>query len=198
MKQYAAQLEAARQRRQGAVFGPLIPNVTAQVFDGGEGGGVGNPGPATDFAHSADYSVGLSWKIGPGGLFDVGNIHANDARLKRSELQLEKERDLVTQEVVNAHTRVHSSARQIADALRALEASKQALNLTRQRREFAVGEVLENIQAEQDFTRARLDYVNAITENNKAQFALRRALGASAEQPPAVSMPRKPRKITDE
>ena len=191
LKQYAAQLEAARKRRQGAVYGPLIPIVTAQVFDGGEGGGAGSPGPAADFAHSADYSVGLSWKIGPGGLFDVGNIHANDARLKRSELLLEKERDVISQEVVSAHTRVHFSARQIADALRALEASQQALNLTRQRREFAVGEVLENIQAEQDFTRARLDYVNAIAENNKAQFALRRALGASAEQWPAVPIPRK-------
>ena len=40
-----------------------------------------------------------------------------------------------------------------------------------------MGEVLENIQAEQDLTRARLDYLNVITEHNKAQFALQRALG---------------------
>ena len=194
LKQYAAQLEAARKRRQGAVYGPLVPNVTAQVFDGGEGGGLGSPGPAADFGRSADYSVGLSWKVGPGGLFDMGNIHANDARLKRSELQLERERDVVSEEVVNAHTRVYSSASQIADALRALEASQQALNLTRQRREFAVGEVLENIQAEQEFTRARLDYVKAIAENNKAQFALRRALGAPASPESAAPTPRKRKK----
>jgi outer membrane protein TolC len=37
--------------------------------------------------------------------------------------------------------------------------------------------VLENIQAEQDLTRSRLDYLTIVTEYNRAQFALRRAVG---------------------
>ena len=42
---------------------------------------------------------------------------------------------------------------------------------------FAVGAVLESIQAEQELTRARLDYLDAVSEFNKAQYALRRAIG---------------------
>ena len=37
--------------------------------------------------------------------------------------------------------------------------------------------VLENIQAEQDLTRARLDLLTAIAEFNKAQYALKKAVG---------------------
>jgi hypothetical protein len=40
--------------------------------------------------------------------------------------------------------------------------------------------VLENIQAEQDLTRSRDDYVAAIAEYDKRQYELRHAIGGSA------------------
>jgi hypothetical protein len=40
--------------------------------------------------------------------------------------------------------------------------------------------VLVSILAEQDLTRARLDYLGVVTEHNRAQFFLRRAIGAEA------------------
>ena len=46
-----------------------------------------------------------------------------------------------------------------------------------------MGEVLENIQAEQDLTRARPDYLTVVTQYNRAQFALRCALGSKAGSP---------------
>lgn len=177
LKQFAAQLEAARKNRQGAIYGPLIPTVGGQAFYGGLGGGIGSPGPR-DFDQSSDYSVGASWRIGPGGLFDVGRIRANDARVRAGTLELEKVAEEVTRQVVDGYTRIHSLAAQIHVSRQALEAAEQTLRLARERREFAVGAVLETIQAEQDFTRARLDYVNAVAEHNKAQYALERARGA--------------------
>jgi len=56
-----------------------------------------------------------------------------------------------------------------------LAAADEALRLARQRQEFAVAVVLENILAEQDLTRARTDYVLAIAEFNKSQYALLKA-----------------------
>ena len=41
----------------------------------------------------------------------------------------------------------------------------------------AVNAVLETIQAEQELTRARTDYLRAIADFNKAQYALLRAIG---------------------
>ena len=54
---------------------------------------------------------------------------------------------------------------------------KTELRLAQQRREFAVGIVLENIQAEQDLTRARLDYLKTVADFDRAQYALLKAIG---------------------
>src|SRR5436189_6478947 len=70
-----------------------------------------------------------------------------------------------------------ASADQIETSRRALAAGEEGLRLAQQRKEFAVGIVLENKQAEQDLTRARLDYLRAVAEFNKAQYALSRAVG---------------------
>lgn len=182
LKQSAAQLEAARKARQGAIYGPLIPTVSGQAFYGGLGGGIGSPGPR-EFDQSSDYSAGVSWRIGPGGLFDVGRVRANDARVRVGLLEREKVHDEVVRQVVDGYTRIHSLGGQIREARRALQAAEQTLLLARERREFGVGAVLETIQSEQDLTRARLDYVNVVAEQNKAQYALERARGALTPVP---------------
>jgi len=177
LKQYAAQLAAAKRNRQGALYGPLIPTVNGQAFYGGLGGGIGNPGPQ-DFDQSSDYGAGVSWRIGPGGLFDFGRVRANDARVRVGELELEKTRDEVIRQVVDGYTRVHSLGSQLGTARRALAAAEETLKLARERREFGVGVVLEAIQSEQDLTRARTDYVSIVAEHNKAVYLLERARGA--------------------
>jgi outer membrane protein TolC len=58
-----------------------------------------------------------------------------------------------------------------------LQAAAETLKLSEERKEFAVGNVLEVIQAEQDLTRARADYANAVVDYDKAQYALTRAIG---------------------
>jgi len=72
-----ALIAAAEESRRGAVYGPLLSTIGAQAFNGQSNGGPGhtwaNGGPR------ADYTVGLSWKIGPGGLFDFGRIRASGA-----------------------------------------------------------------------------------------------------------------------
>ena len=175
IKQSRAFQEAAREAKNGAVYGPLIPSLGAQVFAGGLGGG--KDGTPSKFGESEDYQVTLGWRIGPGGLFDRGRVHATSARLQIAELNRQKLMDEITRQVLEAHTRVQSLGDQVDTAGRAVRAAEETLRLTRQRREFAVGIVLENIQAEQDLTRARLDYVNAVAEFNKAQYQLRKAAG---------------------
>lgn len=166
---------AARAARKGAVYGPLIPSLSAQVFVGGLGGG-GRTVP-DQFGESEDYQFGLGWRIGPGGLFDRSRIHIAEERLKIADLTGQKLVDEVTRQVTESFTRWQSLADQMSIARRAVQAADATLQLTRQRKEFAVGAVLENIQSEQELTRARLDYLNAIAEYNKAQYALRKAIG---------------------
>jgi outer membrane protein TolC len=176
LKQSQSLVGAARDVKNGAVFGPLIPSIGAQAFVGGLGGGViGSPGT---FGRQEDYAVGVHWRIGPGGLFDFSRKRAAESRLAGAELGEEKVRQEITGQVVEAFTRTQSLADQIHTAKQALGAAEEGLRLARDRKEFAVGIVLETILAEQDLTRARNDYLKAVAEFNKAQYSLSKAVGA--------------------
>ncbi|HTI69909.1 MAG TPA: TolC family protein [Candidatus Limnocylindria bacterium] len=178
LKQSRAFKSAASESKKGAVYGPMIPSLGAQVFVGAFGGGH-DDGPS-NFGASQDYAVGLSWRIGPGGLFDSGRINATKARLAAAELADSKIRDAVIANVVTGHNRVQSLREQMAWGELKLANAQETLRLTRERKQFGVGIVLEDIQAQQELARARSDYLNAIAEFNKAQYALSRAVGATA------------------
>ena len=178
MAMNAEQLAAAITSGEGAKWAPVVPMLRAEVFHGGLGGGQNDDGPRK-FNDSADYGIGLSWRIGPGGLFDRSREQLASSKQRGVAIERDKLRDEITRQVVEAHTRVHSLTDQIVHARAALSAAEQALTLARERKAFAVGEVLENIQAEQDLTRARLDYLTVVTENNRAQFLLRRSVGGA-------------------
>lgn len=175
LKQNQSLTAAAHENKNGATYGPLIPTLGAQAFWGGLGGG--RDGVSDTFGGQQDYLVGANWRIGPGGLFDVGRVRAAKSRLKIAELNLAKARDEVTRQVIEAFARWQSLEEQLGTVKRTLVAAEEGLRLAQQRKEFAVGVVLETIQTEQDLTRARLDYLKTVADLNKAQYALRRATG---------------------
>jgi outer membrane protein TolC len=175
LKQSQALISAALSAKNGAVYGPLIPSVGAQAFGGGLGGGP--DGGPSNFAAEGDYFVGLTWRIGPGGLFDAGRVHAGKARLAEAQLGETKLKDTITSQVVISLTRVQSLWTQIALTQRNLATASETLRLTRERKQYGVGVVLEDIQAQQDLTQARADYLTALAEYNKAQYALNKAVG---------------------
>ncbi len=173
----AARLEAARTQRRAATRGPLIPTIGAQASIGGLGGGPEGSTLTRDFDLSSDLSFGVSWRIGPGGLFDRPRQRETAARERQGEFEQEKVRDAIRRQVVEQHVRLRSLAAQIGLAQKALEAADQTARLSRQRRETGVGAVLEDLQAEEELARARRDYVSTVAEYNQAQYALRFATG---------------------
>jgi outer membrane protein TolC len=185
LKQRQAIVLAARQTRNGAVYGPLIPSFNAQAFGGGLGGGP--DGGPSNFAAEGDYLVGMNWRIGPGGLFDSGRVHASKARLAAAELDNSKLKDDITAEVVAGLTRLQSLAEQIGLAEEKLALATEALRVTHERKQYGVGIVLEDLHAQQDLERARSDYVNVLAEQNKAQYALSRAVGSPPGHDPSGS-----------
>lgn len=176
LKQSAALAEAARAARKNAVYGPLIPSLGVQAFVGEFGGGRGDS--SGNFGSSKDYYVGLSWRLGPGGLFDFSRIGASNSRLRRAELNVEKVSSGIKRQVVESQARVKFSVEQMNASRDALGAATETLRLTRERKQLGVGIVLEDIQAQQELVRARTEYLNAITEHNKAQYQLAKAIGS--------------------
>ena len=108
LKQSQSLLAARRAAKNGALYGPLVPLVGAQAFGGGLGGGP-DAGPS-NFGPEGDYAVGLSWRIGPGGLFDSGRINATKARLAAAQLAEVRLKDAIMSEVVASLVRVRSTA----------------------------------------------------------------------------------------
>jgi outer membrane protein TolC len=174
-KQNEALILASRAAESGAVYGPLIPTLGAQVFGGGLGGGP--DGGPSNFGAEGDYTVGLTWRIGPGGLFDTGRIKASKARSATVQLTAAKLKDSIIAQVVASHARAQSLADQIVLVEKNLASATQTFQLTRERKQFGVGIVLEDIQAQQAVTQARADYFTAVAEYNKAQYLLNRAVG---------------------
>ncbi len=174
-QQSAAFLSAAQYAKNGAIYGPLIPSVGGQAFFGGLGGG--KDSETGHFGESEDYVALLTWRIGPGGLFDFGNIHARQARLRSAAFTADKVIDQVANEIITSQARVQSLADQIATAKQSLSDAEEALRLGQERKEFGVGVVLETILAQQELSRVRNDYLNIVADYNKTQYALLRALG---------------------
>src|SRR5947209_5981035 len=138
-QQSAALLSAAQHAKNGSIYGPLIPSLGGQAFFGGLGGG--KDSETGHFGESEDYVALLNWRIGPGGLFDFGNIHAHQARLHGAALVADKVADQVGNEVVTSQARVQSLEDQIATAEQSLADAEEALRLGQERKEFGVGVV---------------------------------------------------------
>lgn len=187
-KQNAALVLAARETKNAAVYGPLIPSLGGQAFIGGLGGGKGNQ--TGNFGQSEDYAGLASWRIGPGGLFDFGAIHTQQARLRTARLTQDKVCDEIAQQVVASRTRVLSLADQLATAEQSLSDAQENLRLDQERKEFGMGVVLETILAEQELTRARTDYLRIVADYNKVQYDLLRALGRISTDVGASSVTR--------
>jgi outer membrane protein TolC len=166
---------AAENQKNAVTFGPLVPTLNASAFGGGLGGGHGNS--TTPFGPEEDYFVGLGWRLGPGGLFDFGRIHASRAQLSTVRLQDARLRDEITRQVVEGHAHASSLLDQIESRKANLATAEETLRLARSRRQFGVGVVLEYLLAQQDYSTAQTGYVGAIADYNKAQFTLTYAIG---------------------
>jgi len=175
LQQSQALISAARKNKDGARYGPLVPSIGAVAFAGGLGGGA--DGGPSNFGGMQDYALGLSWRVGPGGLFDFGRIDASEAKAAAAELAEVKLIDSITLQVVESLTRLQSLSDQIELAKRNLAAASETLRLTRERKQYGVGIVLEDIQAIQALNQAQADYVTVTAEFNKAQYGLQRAVG---------------------
>jgi outer membrane protein TolC len=177
LTQADAQLASVREANHGARRAPLIPTINAQASFGGLGGDNGHRSWSRGFDSSNDYGLGLSWRIGPGGLFDRSRVRSSDARLRRGELEVEQTRDVIRREVVEYHARCQSLSAQLASLRVALDAATKTAEFSRERRGLGVSNALEDLIAEEDLTHARRDYVATLAKSAQAQCVLLRALG---------------------
>lgn len=175
IKAASAASSAASIEKDRARVAPLIPNVQAGYTGGGLGGGYSSQWG--NFGDTHDFYVGLGWKIGPGGLFDRQRQAIADAREEATQLQAGQIKAAIGREVVEAAAKAQSASDQIAINDEAVHAAEEMVTLAKQRQASQLGVVLEYLLAREELTRARQSRVQAVTDFNKAQHELKRAVG---------------------
>jgi outer membrane protein TolC len=171
----AADLSAARINSDRARIAPLLPSVNAGYGLAGLGGGIDNQWKSPRDSH--DFFLGLSWKIGPGGLFDSERKKIAAAEQDRANLQSRSLHAAISKEVVSAATRAASAADQIRLNDQAVTDASEMVSLASQRLTSELGAVLEVLLAQEEATRARIARITAVTDYNKAQHELHLATG---------------------
>lgn len=174
-----ATVSAADQQRLAAKYGPLLPSLGAQAIYGKVRGGP--DGDLSDWLSSHEYIIGLSWRLGPGGLFDFSRTEAANSQLRHQQLLSSRLHDDISQQVVDAYEAARAALDTMGISRHGVELAQESLKLSEQRKEFGVYAVLEVIQAQQDLTQARNDYSRALTQYAKAQYGLARATARIGE-----------------
>jgi outer membrane protein TolC len=175
MKAAGAAIEYAGLESDRARIAPMLPNVQGGYTIGGLGGGYGSQ--TGNFGRQQDFFFGLGWKIGPGGLFDKERQNIANARARATDLQTSQVKAAIGREVVEAAAKSQSAHDQIAINDEAVTAAEEMAKLAKERQASQLGVVLEYLLAREELTRARQSRVQAVTEFNKAQHELKRAVG---------------------
>jgi outer membrane protein TolC len=191
----AAQRAAIREAflaLQAAKLLPFSPNALVGYSTGAFGGGsnlVAQPGgfggfqePRFDsFADRQDFDVVLYWTLQNLGVGNIALVRAARSRLRSSNLQELIVLDRVRTEVATAYARVHARFAQINTSERAVRSGASAFQEDLLRTRGNQGLPIEVLDSLRLLANARYDYLDAISDYNRAQFELYVALG----QPPA-------------
>ena len=121
--------------------------------------------------------VSLLWKIPLADLIYKGDKKTLESKLRLKEIESQQLKLQITQEIANATSQIQLGKEQIAMAKEAMDFTTKALNQRIERQKLGISQAFEVFQAQQYFLQARLDYLNAVSSFNKAQYALKHARG---------------------
>lgn len=208
LEAHQALVQATLARLKQEKMRPLVPslllrgnatNPSGSLSAGYFGGGVNDRIDNFGARHSIDVQV--LWELQNLGFGNRALVRERQAENQQATLALFRMQDRVAAEVAQAHAQVRRSASRVGDAEEGLryaldtaEKSVEGIGQTRRSGEMLVlvfrpQEVLAALSA---LDQAYRDYYAAITDANRAQFRLYRALGHPAEcatVDPAGTMP---------
>jgi outer membrane protein TolC len=177
-EEQAAIVQSAYERMRQEHLRPFIPRLLADFAAGGYGGGEGSH--FASFSDRTDFTVLAVWELRNLGMGNRAIQRQREAQLLQAETFSDFVRELISAEVAEAYHQVHERRRQIEVAQKSVAESLKSLELNMNRIRGAEGLPIEVLQAIQSVAAARRAYLAAVTNYNRAQFQLLRAVG----QPP--------------
>jgi outer membrane protein TolC len=186
-----AAIRAALMNLDGAKVLPFSPTTIVGFSAGGFGGGSNLVRPIFGgFAGREDLDAIMYWTIQNLGVGNVALIRLADAQLKRNQFQQIEILNRVRADVAEAYARTHARYAQIGTYEEAVRSGYLAYHQDLDRTLFMGGDKprdvlpIELLNSFDLLANARVEYIDAIVDYNRAQFAIYVALG----QPPANSL----------
>jgi outer membrane protein TolC len=206
VKAIRATFAAAQQRLAQARYGPLFPKVLVDYQVGSFGGGVNSD--LSNFNSRGDLTAAAYWEVRNLGLGNCAQVRERQAGLEGVAYQIRDVESQVGNEVVES---ARLCAARFASLRDAQDGVRQAVELYRRLDETSFGmigpraqyDALEPLLAIQALNSARVQYLTAVIEFNRAQFRLYTALGqpsmcatpqAVGVEVPVVPPPFRPRR----
>jgi outer membrane protein TolC len=163
---------------------PVTGTLAAGYFGGGTNSTVSNGGLRSDL------DLQLLWQLDNLGLGNRARVHQREAERRLAVLELFRLQDRVAAEVAQAHAQAVMAAQRVAAAERGVRWARSSAdkNLIALSQPKAVGDQVqllvrpqEAVASVQALAQAYADYYGAVTDYDRAQFRLYRALGNPAE-----------------
>lgn len=183
-------VQATLSRLKQAKLRPFIPSLAMRFSGGGFGGGpndfFGN------FNARGDTDIALFWQIENLGVGDKARMRDRAAEQRSAVIQLMKVQDQIAAEVVSESKAKDAAGRKLQTAGQAVQMSRDSVDSVVKWVKNGQRDPWEAVQAIETLAASRVDHLDAVSSQNKAQFRLHRALGqpitaAASEPGPSVS-----------
>jgi outer membrane protein TolC len=166
-----SELQSFQTLRKTANQGLLIPKLRVG-FDNGAFGAYTTP-----LYNTYQFNASLLWNLPFGRLTYKGDLKKFDTQILIQQNEIKQFKNQYQQEISVATSQLQIAEEQMTIAKQALQSSTEALNQSIERQKLGTAKPFEVFQAQQFFLQAQVDYLKAVSEYNKAQFALKVAKG---------------------
>jgi len=168
---YEYRQQARQMERKKVTKGMLIPSVRAGVRDGYFGSTSESGG------NRLNVQAGIGWDVPLGELFYRGERKEYEARMRVEDSRQQQAKNKIRQEVMSARDQLRQAEGRMEMAREQLSFAETALEQMRERQKVGTAEPLEVFRAEEQTIKAQRNYIEAVADFNKAQYALYFALG---------------------
>tara|TARA_Y100000385_G_scaffold286046_1_gene347218 strand:- start:303 stop:1661 length:1359 start_codon:yes stop_codon:yes gene_type:complete len=181
------QFKAIEVERKKHTLGLFIPELNIGTYSSYFGRINGNVSPMfpTQYPQSqqlyptSSLNVSLMWKISLGALTYQGDKKSYNSKMRLNEIEALQFKAQINNEIASATSDLQLGKEQIEIAKEALRFTKEALNQSIKRQKSGTAKPFEVFQPQQFFLQAQLDYLIAVSAYNKAQYALKVAMGGN-------------------
>ncbi len=165
------ELQSFQTLRKTSNQGLLIPKLRVGFDNGGFGA------YTTPLYNTYQFNASLFWNLPLGRLTYKGDLRKYDSQILIQQNEIEQFKNQYQQEISIANSQLQIAEEQMTIAKQAIQSSTEALNQSMERQKLGTAKSFEVFQAQQFFLQVQVDYLKTISEYNKAQFALKVAMG---------------------